>query len=170
MVACVVIDSLTADDRVQLLEVYARSVMLIELGRCTEWAALFLPDALVHCAGAGEPTSVKFKGRNELVTLGHRMIHGEFDIALGRIMPPLRCRHSLSNITLFGAGARRASGHGFLTVTTIGGREPPRWLGSGRYSDRLYKCSAGCWQFEDRTFIPDGSESSVLSANQALSG
>ncbi len=164
-----VLDSLTADDRVQLLEVYARSIMLLELGRCAEWAALFLPDALLNCGGTGGAASVQFKGREELVALGQGMMLGKFDVAVGRLMPPSRCRHLLSNITLFGTGACRASGHGFLTVTTIGGSAPPRWLGSGRYSDSLYKCSAGCWQFENRTFIPDGAEVSALRANQGLS-
>src|SRR6267154_464504 len=68
------IDSLTPYDRVQLLEVYARSVMLLELGRCTEWADLFLPQALVRCAGASEQAPVEFKGRDALLALGRRLM------------------------------------------------------------------------------------------------
>ena len=159
---------LSTADRVQLLEVYARSVMLLELGRCTEWVDLFLPQALVRCAGARGQTPIEFKGRDELLVLGRRLMCGEFDIAAGSNVPPLRCRNILSNITLFGNEARRAAGYAFLTVTTIGGREPPRWLASGAYSDRLFKCPAGSWRFESRMFIADGAEGAVLSANHAV--
>jgi hypothetical protein len=163
-----VLDTLTAYDRVQLLEVYARSVMLLELGRCAEWVDLFLPNALVRCAGTGKRASGQFKGRDELLALGRRLMLGEFDVAVGCLVPPSRCRHLLGNITLFGTDTRHALGYGFLTVTTIGGSEPPRWLGSGRYSDRLYKSSGGCWQFENRMFIPDNAEAAAFSANQKL--
>jgi hypothetical protein len=163
----VILDSLSAGDRVQLLEVYARSVMLLELGRCEEWADLFSPQALVRCAGAREQAPVEFKGRNELLVLGRRLMLGEFDVAVGCLAPPLRCRHLMSNITLFGDEARHASGYGFLTVTTIGGREPPRWLASGRYSDRLFKCPAGCWRFESRTFIPDSASAGEVGARSS---
>jgi hypothetical protein len=163
----VILDSLTAGDRVQLLEVYARSVMLLELGRCEEWADLFSPHALVRCTGAGEQAPVEFKGRDELLVLGRRLMLGEFDVAVGRLAPPSRCRHLMSNITLFAEDARHASGYGFLTVTTIGCRDPPRWLASGRYSDRLYKSSAGCWCFETRTFIPDSAAAAVLGARSS---
>jgi SnoaL-like protein len=166
----VILDSLTAGDRVQLLEVYSRSVMLLELDRCEEWADLFSPQAVVRCTSAREQAPLEFKGRDELLVLGRRLMLGEFDVAVGRLAPPLRCRHLISNITLFGAEARHALGYGFLTVTTIGGREPPRWLASGRYSDRLYRCSAGCWRFESRTYIPDSPGPAVVDTNQALTG
>lgn len=149
---CVITDSLTTGDRVQLLEVYARSVMLLELGRCEEWADLFLPHAVVRCADATEQAPVEFKGGTQLLLLGRRLMRGEFDVTLGTLVPPLRCRHFLSSIALFGEDTRHASGYAFLTVTTIGGRDPPRLLASGRYSDRLFKSTAGCWQFESRTF------------------
>jgi hypothetical protein len=163
-----VLDSLTPYDRVQLLEVYARSVMLLELGRCAEWVDLFFPEALVRCAGASGQSPVEFKGSTALLGLGQRLMRGEFDIAAGRIVPPLRCRHVLSNITLFGQEARRASGYAFLTVTTIGGREPPRWVASGRYSDTLFRCPAACWRFESRTFIPDTAASAMPGVNRPL--
>lgn len=157
-------DTLSSSDRGQLLEVYARSVMLLELGRCTDWAELFFPHALVRWSGPREQRPIEFKGHDELLDLGRRLMCGEFDIATGRGMPPLRYRHFLSNITLFGHEARRASGYAFLTVTTIGGREPPRWLVSGTYSDRLFRCPAGCWRFESRSFTADSAECT----NQAL--
>ena len=45
------LDTLNTADRVNLLELYARSVMLIELGRAADWVDLFDPYALVRCTG-----------------------------------------------------------------------------------------------------------------------
>ena len=163
-----VLDSLTPYDRVQLLEVYARSVMLLELGRCAEWVDLFSPHAVIHCPGGGEHDGVQFKGREEFLALGRRLMLGEFDVAVGPLVPPLRCRHLLSNITLFESERRGAIGYALVTVTTAGGAEPPRWLASGKYSDQLHRCGTGCWQFESRTFIPDSAATAVPGANRAL--
>src|SRR5436190_17246504 len=99
----VVLDSLSAGDRAQLLELYARSIMLLELGRCADWGDLFAPGALVRCAGNGGKAPIEFKGRDQLLALARRLIQGEFDLALGPLAPPLRCRHLLSSISLFGA-------------------------------------------------------------------
>jgi hypothetical protein len=152
-----VIDSLTAYDRVQLLEIYARSVMFLELGRYyEEWAQLFIPDALVSCPEFGSRLGVQFNGTKEQVAFARRLASGEFDLAVGRLVPPLQCRHLVSNITLFGTEPQGASAYALATVTAVGGPEPPRWLASGRYSDRLSKSAAGCWRFQSRTFTPDG--------------
>ena len=84
------VDVLNTADRVNLLELYARSVMLLELGRAADWADLFGLNAQVCCA---EPASARvgdtaagarqFKGRTELLELARRMIAGEFDLAMG---------------------------------------------------------------------------------------
>jgi len=143
--------------------------MLLELGRCAEWADLFFPDGILRCAGAHGQAPVEFKGRTELLSLGKRLMRGELDIAAGNLAPPLRCRQVLSNITLFEQQARHASGYAFVNVTTIGGREAPRWLASGRYSDQLFKCAAGCWRFERRVFVGDGALKAAGGADQPLS-
>ena len=163
-----VIDPLSSGDRVQLLEVYARSVMLLELGRCAEWANLFAPQAAFRYVRANETSPVEFRGREELLALGQRLMRGEFDLALGNVaVSPLRARHHLSNVTLFGGGHGQASGYAFLTVATIGGTEPPRWLASGMYSDSLFKNPAGCWCFESRTFTADPAVIPVRAARAA---
>jgi hypothetical protein len=128
---------------------------LAELGRCAECVDLFVRDARVSCGGTSEEAAVEFKDRDALLDLGRRIMSGEFDVGAGRLVPPLRTRHVLSNITLFGEKTGHASGYSFLTVSTVGGTEAPRWLASGRYSDRLCRCSAGCWRFESRTFVSD---------------
>ncbi len=150
-----VLDTLTTADRVELLELYARSVMLLELGRCEEWAHLFESHALVQCHGVCEQSAVQcFRGRDELLIFGRRIICGDFDISARRIAPPRRCHHLLSNVSLFGEGPRYALGYAYLIVTSRGGVEPPRWLASGMFSDHLSKCAAG-WRFESRTFTAD---------------
>jgi SnoaL-like domain len=163
-----VLDLLTPYDRVQLLEVYARSVMLLELGRCAEWADLFFPEALLRCAGAQGRSPDEFKGRKALLAVGRRLMLGEFDVSAGHLVPPLRTRHMLSNITLFGEEAGHATGYAFLTVTTIGGGEPPRWMGSGKYSDRLHRCPARCWRFVSRTFTADAAVAASNADNSLM--
>jgi hypothetical protein len=157
-----ILDSLTPYDRVQLLEIYSRSVMLLELGRPKEWVNLFAQNALLYCTGPNDAASVQFKGHGELLALGHRIMLGEFDLALGPLTPPSRHRHLLNNITLFENDRRHASGYAILTITTLGGPEPPRPLASGIYTDSLHKNAAGCWQFETRTFTPDTAAAPAL--------
>jgi hypothetical protein len=141
------LDTLNTADRVNLLELYGRSVMLIELGRAAEWVDLFEPYGLVRCTGG----SKQFKGRAELLEVARRMIAGEFDLAVGPVTPPLHCRHTLTDISLFSDGAQGiAKGYAHLAVTAASDAGPPRWLASGMYSDVLRKCAGGCWLFESR--------------------
>jgi len=137
------LDTLNTADRVNLLELYGRSVMLLELGRAAEWAELFIPHALLRCG------SQQLKGRTDLLDLARRMIAGEFDLAVGPLMPPVRCRHSLSDVSLFADGAG-AAGFAHLNVSAVGDGGAPRWLVSGMYSDKLSKCGSGCWRFGSR--------------------
>jgi hypothetical protein len=150
------LDTLSTADRVNLLELYARSVMLIELGRAADWVELFDPYAAVRCAGV----SRQFKGRAELLELARRMTAGEFDLAAGIMSPPSHCRHTLTDISLF-SGAEGATGYAHLTVTAASSDGLPRWLASGLYSDRLHRCSSGCWRFGSRTLTIDGLDASL---------
>jgi hypothetical protein len=141
------LDTLHTADRVNLLELYGRSVMLLELGRAADWVELFDPYALVRCATG----SRQFKGRAALLELARRMIAGEFDLAAGVVTPPSHCRHALTDISLFSGGTESgATGYAHLTVTATSGDGSPRWVASGMYSDRLHRCGAGCWRFESR--------------------
>jgi hypothetical protein len=157
-----VLDSLSGEDRAQLIELYARSVMLLHLRRYAEWADLFEPQAVVQCAAAGASVRT-FTGRDELLRLGQRMGGGEFDVALGDLAPPLLIRHALCNVTLFNERHRRASGYAFVTMTTVGGSKPPRWLASGLYTDRFFRGPAGFWRFSSRLFRSDAESYSLES-------
>jgi SnoaL-like domain len=167
------IDTLNTADRVNLLELYSRSVMLLELGRAADWVDLFELYAQVSCGKpltarvTGNPPHIRvadkpagarqFKGRAELLELGRRIIAGEFDLAAGDLKTPARIRHSLSDISLFADGAQgTATGYAHLTVTLAGCPDPARWIASGTYADRLRRCGAGCWRFESRVLTVDG--------------
>ena len=137
------LDTLNTADRVNLLELYGRSVMLLELGRAAEWADLFASHALLRCC------SQQFKGRAELLNLARRMIEGEFDLAVGHLTAPARCRHTLSDVCLFASGEAGAEGFAHLNVFAAD-VSAPRLLFSGMYSDQLSRCGTGCWQFVSR--------------------
>lgn len=152
------LDTLNTADRVNLLELYGRSVMLIELGRADEWVDLFEPYALVRSSDG----SHQFKGRAELLKVARRMITGEFDLTVGPMAPPLHCRHTLTDISLFSDGVQgNAKGYAHLAVTAAGGAGAPRWLASGMYSDQLRRCGGGCWLFETRVLTVDRTASSL---------
>ena len=136
------LDTLHTADRVNLLELYGRSVMLLELGRATEWVDLFASHALLRCGPQ------QFKGRAELLNLARRMIDGEFDPAVGSLTA--RCRHNLSDVCLFASGEAGAVGFAHLNVFAGDDVSAPRLLYSGMYSDQLSRCGTGCWQFVSR--------------------
>jgi hypothetical protein len=158
-ITCVfmVLDSLSGADRAQLHELYARSVMLLEFGRIDQWAELFEPQATLRCFHTKGESVVQhqFKGRDELLSLGLRIVNAQFDVALGAIESTSRCRHLLSNVCFFEEGLHGASGYAYVLVTSVS-RTEPRWLASGVYFDRLTKCGSGCWRFASRSFTADG--------------
>jgi hypothetical protein len=160
-----VLDALTPSDRVNLLELYARSVMLIELGRCGEWADLFVPLGSIVCEAQNGPTGRSFKGRDQLVELGRQMIAGDFDLTVGPLTPPICCRRVLSDISLFAHGTSVALGFAHLTVTSISGGEPPTWIASGLFRDLLNKSASGCWRFENRTYVPEGAATRLFTGS-----
>jgi len=138
------LDTLHTADRVNLLELYGRSVMLLELGRAAEWADLFASHAVLRCG------SQQFSGRAELLNVARRIIEGEFDLAVGSLTAPVRCRHSLSDVCLFANGEAGAAGFAHLNVFAADDASAPRLLFAGMYSDKLSRCGTGCWQFVSR--------------------
>jgi hypothetical protein len=152
-------DSITAADRVHLLEVYARSVMLLELEDFTRWAGLFVPSVVVERVaaphGSGD-SSFQCRGRDALLAL---VAGGEFDVALGRSV--VRYRHVVHSICLFGDAPRDVRGYAQVTLVPCGvggggGLDLSRGWVTGRYSDHLHKSMCGSWQFVSRSFAADG--------------
>lgn len=163
------IDTLTAADRVNLLELYARSAMLLDLGRCEEWADLFECRAIVRCSGHVGNVAREFVGHDQLLQLARDTFGGSFNIAIGDVKPPARYCHIVSNVCLFADGNRNARGCAHLAVTTRGGIGAPRWLAAGLYFDRLWKCTSGCWQFQSRTFTSEAIDGSLQSGSEQVS-
>jgi hypothetical protein len=151
-----VLDSLSGADRAQLHELYARSVILLELGRCDQWADLFEPGAIFQCTCAEEQSATehRFEGKVELTQLGEWIARGEFDVALGKVGRATRSRHLLTDICLFEDGSHHVAGYAHVTVIGVGCRAP-HYLTSGLYVDRISKCGSGCWRFAKRRFRPD---------------
>src|ERR1700730_11005621 len=50
---------------------------------------------------------------------------------------------------------------------SVGGAEPPRWLASGIFRDRLRKCPVG-WCFKSRRFDADGAAVAALCMERSL--
>ena len=150
-----VLDSLSAGDRANLREVYARSAMLLDLGQCEAWADLFETHAIVRGTG-GTAAASQFSGRPALLKLARDTFEGRFNLALGSLSPAVRCHHVLSNVCLYTDGTHHARAYAHLLVTTRGGHEAPRWLAAGIFSDRLSKCGSGCWRFQSRTLTLNG--------------
>ena len=156
-----VLDTLSVGDRANLLEVYARSVMLLDLGHCEAWADLFESHAVVRSARE-DSTSSQFSGRQELMKLARDTFEGRVNLALGCSSPAIRCYHILSNVCLYTDGAHYARGYAHLLITTRGGNDAVRWLAAGIYSDRLSKCGSGCWRFQSRTLNLDGTSTGSM--------
>ena len=155
-----VLDTLTTADRVNLLELYARSVMLLELGRCADWAALFELHAVLECTPAtGQPQT--FKGHDALVGLARRMIAGDFDLAMGNLDAAFSLRRHLTDVALFGQGSGHALGYAHLSLISAD-EARPSILGAGVFSDHLTRGSVGCWRFASRTFVANGAHASAL--------
>jgi hypothetical protein len=150
-----VLDSLTADDRVNLLELYARSSMLLDLERCEEWSRLFESGAIIRCSGGRQ-----FQGHDELLKLARDTVAGTINLALVEMKPAVRSRHMLTNVCLYGEGHRMAYGYVHLLVASRGVL-PSRHLAAGVYFDQLLRTSSGCWRFGSRLFTSDETPESV---------
>jgi hypothetical protein len=160
-----VLDSLSGADRANLQELYARSVMLLDLGRSEEWVNLFDSRATLECVTPpGNTAPIRFTGREELLRLARNTIAGTFSLALGALDPPISCHHILSNICLYCDASRNVHGYAHLLVTSRSGTQPPRWLAAGILTDRLYKCASGCWLFASRSFSTDHSYARTIAA------
>ena len=158
-----ILDSLAPTDRVQLHELYGRSVMLLELGRCKEWAELFEPSAVFQCASTAGKS--EFKGHADLLRLAQQITSGEFDLALGPTHAASNNRHLLHNICFFQEGLHHVRSYAHVSVMSIKSGEPPHFLASGLYADRLSKCGSGCWRFAARYFTLDGLNESSTATN-----
>ena len=127
--------SLSTDDTVQILQLYARYNTAIDTGDGPGFAGCFVPDGIFQ---------------NPLgVSTGHEEIAAFCDNN-HKMLPDLR--HMANNIVVDGEGDQ-ATGSAFL----IGYRtaEGFQVIVTGRYRDRLSRTPQG-WRFVERAFSADG--------------
>ena len=131
--------SLTADDYIEIQQLYARYAHTVDLDPNGEaWADTFTPD------GAHGDHIV---GREALVEYARmRRTRGLLD------GPNMRHWNSQLVITPTPEGA---DGSCFLLLVSVGDREdPPKLLATMTYHDKLVKTEDG-WRFKKRTYIPE---------------
>lgn len=135
---------LTLEDRLEILDLYARYNHFADFGESQRWADLFTPDA-VFCPGRGAEAVC---GRENLLALT-RASHGKYE-AEG-----LALRHVATNVAI-NATPYGAQGMAYLIVYLVGDGQPMRMLVTGRYQDGLVKCPDG-WRFRSRAVTIDPS-------------
>jgi len=126
--------SLTTDDTIEMLRLYARYNTAIDTGDSDGFARCFVADG-VFDSGMGAQT-------------GHEAI-AAFAKQTHENMPGMR--HNASNIVLDGEGDQ-ARGSAFLIGYLVDGGFKP--IVTGRYTDELVRTPEG-WRFTKRIFKAD---------------
>ena len=128
---------LTADDYLEIQQLYARYAHTLDLGDAEGWADTFTPDGVFGNS----------KGRDELVTFAEGF-YGRGGSA----------RHWNSQV-LITPTADGADGSCYLLLVDTGS-QPTSITVAGIYTDKIVKTSAG-WRFSERTATidrPSGSQ------------
>lgn len=125
---------LTADDYVEIQQLYARYNNAIDSGDAEGYAATFTPDGVFNT----------FNGHDALVGF----IHNWHDKMGGATR-----RHWNSNLTITPT-AEGAAGSVYLLLVDVGVR-PPSVFAAAKYEDQLVKTSDG-WRFKKRVTHNEG--------------
>jgi hypothetical protein len=126
---------LTAQDRLEILDLMGRYNFAIDFGQAKDWADCFTDDGVFE-----SPLSM-VSGRAELVAFAEAGASAK------------GIRHWVNNVVLAGDGAA-ATADVYLNLFQFGGEDGPRTLVAGRYADTLTKAS-GAWKFIRRTVTFD---------------
>lgn len=126
--------SLTADDYVEIQQLYAQYNNAIDSGDAEGWAATFTPDGVFNT----------FNGHDALVGF----IHQWRDKMNGASM-----RHWNSNLLITGT-PEGANGSVYLLLVNVGVR-PPAITTAAKYEDQLVKTAQG-WRFKKRVTKGEG--------------
>lgn len=136
---------LSAQDRFDILELYARYAHLIDTGESDKWAGLFTPDGTFSIrAGAGAPDR-EFHGTADLAAFcrkHYQQYYGE-----------RKLRHGAYNIVVTET-ENGAEGTAYAMVLLVGNGQPAATRNTGRYVDQLARGAHG-WQFRSRTYLSD---------------
>lgn len=137
--------TLSAEDRLEILDLFARRAQLFDAGEAEGWAGLFTPDARLSIRpGPGIP-AVETGGHADLVALA-RKHYDEMYTKRG-------IRHEVFNVVIESTetGARVMS---YLMMLRVGDGQPAQLVATGRYVDELARGAEG-WRFTSRTLFPD---------------
>lgn len=120
--------SLTADDYIEIQQLYAQYNMAIDSGNAEGYAATFVPDGVFN----------NFQGHDALVGFIHRWRDN---------MKGANIRHWNTNLAITGT-PEGANGAVYLLLVDVSVR-PPAITTAARYEDQLVKTAQG-WRFKKR--------------------
>lgn len=126
---CAASGGLSAQDYVDIQQLYARYNIAIDSGDAEGWAATFTPDGVFNTFG------------------GHDALVGFVKMWREKLNGATR-KHWNSNLQITGNG-KEASGYVYLMLLDFS-TKPPSILTTGTYSDSLIKTKDG-WRFTKRT-------------------
>lgn len=135
---------LTADDYIEIQQLYARYNNAIDSGDAEAYAATFVPDGTFNT----------FTGHDALVGF----IHNWHDKMGGA-----NRRHWNTNLTIMPA-PDGASGSVYLLLVDVGAR-PPAIQAAAKYEDQLVKTSEG-WRFKKRVTHNEGPPRTAAAAGK----
>ncbi len=140
--------ALSADDRFEIQDLYARYAFHYDRGEAAEWSGLFTPDGSFGRAGE-EPV----RGRAEL----ERFVVENLSANPG-------VTHHTSNVLAEPNGPDRARGEAYALVIRVDEEGAVRLRNVGAYEDELVRTEDG-WRFAARVFtsgLPTESIDSLL--------
>lgn len=147
--------ALSAQDYVELLNLYSRSTRLREPGDEEAWADLYVEDGACILPEIRQFDSepMVLRGREALRTFASNVIHGVYHAQMG-LGPEAKKRFVISNVVLEADGPRAARGSAYLLLVILGEGGPPRTLGFATYDDLFVKTPQG-WRIKQRTLSPE---------------
>jgi hypothetical protein len=127
---------LSADDKLEILNLLGKYNFAIDFGDAEAWADTFTPQ------GVFESPQTKAQGRDELVSF-----------AAGFASQLKGARHWVNNIVVEGDG-NNATTKAYLVLYLMGGEGGPKAIATGIYNDTLTK-TGGAWKFTGRKVTVD---------------
>lgn len=136
---------LGTEDRLEILELYARYCHFFDAGEADRLAGLFTPDGNFKVLLAGGALGREIRGAEELAANVRKGHEGPYKTR--------GIRHQVSNI-IVEANDTGAEGTAYAAVIRVGDQQPAQIVTTGRLVDEFSKGANG-WRFRSRTFIPD---------------
>ncbi len=137
--------TLGTEDRLEILELYARYCHFFDAGDADRLAALFTPDGDFKVLVVGGALGRETRGTEELAANVRNGHEGPFKRR--------GIRHEMCNI-IIEASDTGAKGTAYAMAVRVGDQQPPQIASTGRVVDEFSKGPNG-WRIRSRTYIPD---------------